>query len=108
MDKNDPMRPSVWDLSVAGALLTRLPLPHAPQSAFENQARAVWAFPLVGLLIGVIMCLVGAIALALGLETGIAAGLMLVSYGLIGARRVLPTIVMVGAGLAIVFSGLLL
>ncbi|MFT6023789.1 MAG: adenosylcobinamide-GDP ribazoletransferase [Ascidiaceihabitans sp.] len=77
MDKNDPMRPSVWDLSVAGALLTRLPLPHAPQSAFENQARAVWAFPLVGLLIGVIMCLVGAIALALGLETGIAAGLML-------------------------------
>ena len=37
----------------------------------------------------------------------IAAGLMLVSYGLIGARRVLPTILMVGAGLAIVFSGLL-
>ena len=37
----------------------------------------------------------------------IAAGLMLVSYGLIGARRVLPTIAMVGAGLAIVFSGLL-
>jgi TRAP transporter 4TM/12TM fusion protein len=37
----------------------------------------------------------------------IAVGLMLVSYGLIGARRVLPTLAMVGTGLAVVFSGLL-
>ncbi len=35
----------------------------------------------------------------------IAAGLMLVSYGLIGARRILSTIVMVGTGLVVVFSG---
>jgi TRAP transporter 4TM/12TM fusion protein len=38
----------------------------------------------------------------------IAVGLALVSYGLIGARRVLPTTVMVGAGLAVVFSGLVI
>jgi len=36
----------------------------------------------------------------------IAAGLALVSYGLIGARRVLPTLGMVTAGLCVVFSGL--
>ena len=77
MNKNDPSQPSAWDLIVAAALLTRLPLPHAPKQAFENQARAVWAFPLVGLLIGALMCVVGALALALGLEAGIAAGLML-------------------------------
>lgn len=37
----------------------------------------------------------------------IAVGLILVSYGLIGARHVVPTVLMVGAGLAVVFSGLL-
>ena len=77
MDNSDQSRISPWDIVVAGTLLTRLPLPHAPKSAFEDQARVVWAFPVIGVLVGVLMCVVGAIALALGLETGIAAGLML-------------------------------
>lgn len=36
----------------------------------------------------------------------IGVGLALVSYGLIAARKVVPTILMVGAGLAVVFSGI--
>ena len=35
----------------------------------------------------------------------VAVGLTLVSYGLIGARTIVPTVLMVGAGLAVVFSG---
>ena len=35
----------------------------------------------------------------------VAVGLTLVSYGLIGARTVVPTVLMVGTGLAVVFSG---
>lgn len=35
----------------------------------------------------------------------VAVGLTLVSYGLIGARTLVPTVLMVGAGLAVVFSG---
>ena len=38
----------------------------------------------------------------------IGVGLALVSYGLIAARKVLPTVLMVGAGLAVVFSGLVI
>lgn len=77
MDKNDPSRPSRWDIVVAGTLLTRLPLPHAPKSAFEHQARSTWAFPVIGLFIGILTCVIGAVTLALGLGTGITAGLML-------------------------------
>jgi TRAP transporter 4TM/12TM fusion protein len=36
----------------------------------------------------------------------IGVGLALVSYGLIAARKVVPTVLMVGAGLAVVFSGI--
>jgi TRAP transporter 4TM/12TM fusion protein len=38
----------------------------------------------------------------------VAAGLTLVSYGLIGARTIVPTVLMVGAGLAVVFSGVVI
>lgn len=66
-----------WDLIVAGALMTRLPLPHAPDAAFVDQARSAWAFPLVGLLVGGIAAAIGSVALALGLGTVISAGLIL-------------------------------
>ena len=66
-----------WDVIVAGALLTRLPLPHAPQSAFERQANSVWAFPIVGLVVALLSCLAGFVAFGLGLSAPITAGLML-------------------------------
>jgi adenosylcobinamide-GDP ribazoletransferase len=81
MNKNDPNSLSIqnWvsDFLVAGTLLTRLPLPHAPKSAFERQEESAWAFPIIGLLIGLLTCTVGWIAFGFGLPAQIIAGLML-------------------------------
>ncbi|MGR3804240.1 adenosylcobinamide-GDP ribazoletransferase [Marinibacterium profundimaris] len=73
------MRPfaPLLDLGVAFALLTRLPLPRLPDAAFAAQARAVWAFPLVGLCTGALAGGAGLLALAAGLPAGVAAGLVL-------------------------------
>ena len=70
------------DILLALLLLTRLPLPGLPQSAFVRQARAVWAFPVAGVLLG-------------GVATG-AAGLALIWWP--------PT---VAAGLAIALQVLM-
>jgi len=67
----------VTDLRLALALLTRLPLPHLPNSAFAHQARAGWAFPVAGVVVGLLAMAVGLAALALGLSTSLAAGLVL-------------------------------
>ncbi|WP_424985829.1 adenosylcobinamide-GDP ribazoletransferase [Microbulbifer sp. S227A] len=68
-----------WGLNVgtAFALLSRLPLPRLPDTAFARQSDAVWAFPLVGLVIGGISGLAGGIGLAIGLPAPVAAGLVL-------------------------------
>ncbi|WP_050930201.1 adenosylcobinamide-GDP ribazoletransferase [Aestuariivita boseongensis] len=77
MRENDtaPFRP--LDLGVALALLTRLPLPALPKGAFDRQAQASWAFPLVGALLGLLAALVAFAAMDLGLPVWIAAGLVL-------------------------------
>lgn len=67
MTKNDTVRISVWDLPLALVLLTRLPLPHLPRPVFDRQSSAVWAFPLVGLVIGALACAGGWIAFAIDL-----------------------------------------
>lgn len=81
MNKTDPNGTSfqnrVWEILVAGTLLTRIPLPHAPKSAFAHQEDSVWAFPIVGLLVGLLTCTVGWIALGFALPAPIIAGLML-------------------------------
>lgn len=74
MRKNDI---SAMDIPLALVLLTRLPLPKLPQAAFRRQASAVWAFPLAGLLVGFIACLVALAALGMGLPPSLVAGLML-------------------------------
>ncbi|MHA6262417.1 adenosylcobinamide-GDP ribazoletransferase [Arenibacterium sp. CAU 1754] len=65
------------DFVVACLLLTRLPLPRLPDQAFAHQARAVWAFPLVGLLVGALAASAGWAALAIGMPAGVAAGVIL-------------------------------
>jgi adenosylcobinamide-GDP ribazoletransferase len=92
MNKNDAnvgqAKELLWDVVVAGTLLTRLPLPHAPKSAFERQENSVWAFPVIGLLIGLFAALSGAIAFGLGLSAMITAGIMLgVTVVLTGAMH---------------------
>ncbi len=78
MPKTDKT-PYLWDIGVAFALLTRLPLPALPKPAFANQARAVWAFGLVGLVVGAIAAAVGWLAISAGLSVMAAAGLALLA-----------------------------
>jgi len=73
-----PIYPPLYlDVGVAFALLTRLPLPRLPDRAFAQQARAVWAFGLVGAVVGLIAGGVGWGALWLGLPGAAVAGLVL-------------------------------
>ncbi|OIQ29872.1 MAG: cobalamin 5'-phosphate synthase [Alphaproteobacteria bacterium MedPE-SWcel] len=73
MRKNDILP---TDLLLALVLLTRLPLPHLPKAAFAHQRRAVWAFPVVGLMVGALATGTGALALVWW-PPGVAAGLAL-------------------------------
>lgn len=72
--------PRKIDLALAVSLLSRLPIeafvPITPK-AWERQAKAVWAFPLVGLLVGTIAGLAGWLSLTIGLPAPIAAGIAL-------------------------------
>ena len=77
MSKTDKF-PVLTDIGVAFALLTRLPLPPLPERSFDNQARAVWAFGLVGAVVGAMAAAAGWLALTSGLPVAAAAGLLLV------------------------------
>ncbi|MFX0541420.1 adenosylcobinamide-GDP ribazoletransferase [Roseovarius sp. S4756] len=69
MRKNDGMTPYLNDFRAAMALLTRLPLPDAPMRG----AKAAWAYPLVGALVGLVAGLLGLIAHWCGLPSALAA-----------------------------------
>ena len=67
--------PSIGELSTSILFLTRLPLPrHAPIGGLAV-GQSVWAFPLAGVVVGLIGALVYAIAHRLGLPPWPAAGL---------------------------------
>ena len=68
------------DLGIAFSLLSRLPvdrLVRIPDAAWQRQAQAAWAFPLVGAAIGALAAIAGWCALALSLPPLIAAGISL-------------------------------
>lgn len=65
------------DLLVAGALLSRVPLPHASEAAFARQARAGWAYPVIGVLLALLSGVVWWGAGWLGLPVMVQAGLSL-------------------------------
>ncbi len=66
------------DLLIACSLLTRLPLPNANWNNGDRPAaRASWAYPLVGLLVGLIAVVTGALGEAMQLYHGVVAILML-------------------------------
>jgi adenosylcobinamide-GDP ribazoletransferase len=94
MDKNDRGR-QLW---LAAVLLTRVPLPHLPNDAFSKGADAVWAYPLIGIIVGACGVLVGQLALWFGLHVYGAAALTL-------ATMMLLTGAMHEDGLADVFDG---
>lgn len=74
MAKNDTQGPMPSDVLQAMALLTRLPVPagDAPRGA-----AAAWAYPLVGLVVGGIAAVIGALAYGLGLPSPLCALLSL-------------------------------
>ncbi|WP_223423737.1 adenosylcobinamide-GDP ribazoletransferase [Tateyamaria pelophila] len=75
--KTDTALSWLWDLPVAAILLTRLPLPALPQRAFAQPARAVWAYPLVGLILGLIVGALSWVCTAMDLSAPVTAGLIL-------------------------------
>ncbi|MDU9002717.1 adenosylcobinamide-GDP ribazoletransferase [Sedimentitalea todarodis] len=88
MRKSDIPRAWALNVGMAFALLTRLPLPRLPDDAFDRQADAVWAFPVVGLAIGGMAGMIGVAALALGLPASVSAGLILaIQIGVTGAMH---------------------
>lgn len=72
-----PPRARLWDLPAALVLLTRLPLPTLPDRAFDGAARAVWAYPLVGLILGLIVAPLCYLLPATDLPDALTAGLVL-------------------------------
>lgn len=82
MQKTDMHLPSPRnlfnDLLIALSLLTRLPVPQADWSnARRPPARAAWAYPLVGLVVGCLAAAIGLVAEALHVGPMIVAALML-------------------------------
>ena len=65
------------DIPTALGLLTRLPIRVDTHAAIGRGARAAWAWPVVGLIVGVLAALAGVAALRLGLTPAVAAGLVL-------------------------------
>lgn len=72
--KTDRLPFWVLDLLVAGALLSRLPFPHLPSAGFEDAHRAVWAYPLIGAVLGALAGTCGVVIMGLGFSPEIAAG----------------------------------
>ena len=70
MAKNDQPLVMAEDFPLALALLTRLPI-HACR--FDRGARAAWAYPLVGVMVGSLAAIAGLIAFWLGLPPAVTA-----------------------------------
>ncbi len=82
MQKTDMRLPSpqflLKDLLVALSLLTRLPIPQADWSNTERPpARAAWAYPLAGLVVGGLAAIAGLVGNSLSLGPSVVAALML-------------------------------
>ncbi|WP_417726080.1 adenosylcobinamide-GDP ribazoletransferase [Roseovarius sp.] len=70
MAENDKALIRLRDVPLALSLLSRLPV---PVHRFDRSARAVWAYPLAGLMLGGLAALGGLLALAIGFPTPISA-----------------------------------
>ncbi len=75
--KTDNLPAPVTQMLLALTLLTRLPLPHLPAAAFGQSARAAWAYPIAGVVVGLPAGLLGAGLYAAGLPAPVAAGAVL-------------------------------
>jgi adenosylcobinamide-GDP ribazoletransferase len=74
---HDKMAAGLRHIWLAAVLLTRIPLPHLPASAFAKGAQAVWAYPLIGALLGGTAAIAAALMAAVGVPAAVAAGAVL-------------------------------
>lgn len=77
MPKDDTRLLDIVDLPAALGLLTRLPVKVDSGRAMERGAASAWAYPLTGVVVGVILASLAAIFLWAGIPAGIAAALLL-------------------------------
>ncbi|WP_342076242.1 adenosylcobinamide-GDP ribazoletransferase [Yoonia sp. SS1-5] len=78
MDKNTSELIHWQDVPAAFGLLTRLPIPVDEEGATARGARAAWAYPLVGIVVGVLQASAVALLTLAGLPIGVVAALILV------------------------------
>lgn len=77
LEKRDTMLIAAQDVPAALGLLTRLPVPVQTDHAMARGAAAAWAYPVAGIIIGVIVAAAIALLRWLGLPGGIVAALAL-------------------------------
>lgn len=65
------------EILLALLLLTRIPVPVLPDSTLTRGARAVWAYPVIGLLVGGMAAAIGSAVHSMGLPAVLAAGVVL-------------------------------
>ncbi|MGJ8588196.1 MAG: adenosylcobinamide-GDP ribazoletransferase [Yoonia sp.] len=75
--KHDKSLIAAIDLPAALGLLTRLPVAVDGTRAMERGAASAWAYPLVGVVLGVILAAATALMVWFGIPSGIVAGLVL-------------------------------
>ncbi|RLJ60365.1 cobalamin-5'-phosphate synthase [Litoreibacter meonggei] len=79
MDNSDTTPAKGGDIWVALGLLTRLPLPERHWNEARPAAMAAWAYPVVGLVVGVLACIIGSGFARIGLPNGMVAAAVLLS-----------------------------
>lgn len=77
MYKHDKSLIAAIDLPAALGLLTRLPVAVDGTRAMDRGAASAWAYPLVGVVLGVILAAATAVMVWIGIPSGIVAGLVL-------------------------------
>lgn len=77
LENRNTMLIDAQDLPAALGLLTRLPVPVQPDRALARGAAAAWAYPVAGIIVGVIVAVAIALLAWLGLPAGIVAALAL-------------------------------
>jgi adenosylcobinamide-GDP ribazoletransferase len=72
-----PAKTPLHHVLLAFVLLSRLPLPQLPDAAFAKAPRAVWAYPLVGVVLSACAVAIGWVAMAAGASAMIASGVVI-------------------------------